>query len=127
LHGAAVRAPHGVLSVRPRIGAARDHWQMLREPDSHDLFHAPPEYLCVGARTDLVDLPLGGRVRPRSLRAFVAAMAEWGQPVQAARLGYDRRYAFERLARAHTSDDAALRALAVELFAAFADGTSSAT
>jgi hypothetical protein len=116
-----------VLFARSRVRAARDHWQMFREPQSHDLFHAPPEYLCVGARAALVDLPLGGRVRPHSLRAFVDAMAERGQPVQAARLGYDRRYAFDCLARAHTSDDAALRALAVELFASFAHGANADT
>jgi hypothetical protein len=118
--------PQGLLFARLHARAARDHSRMLREPQNHDLFHAPPEYLCVGARTALVDLPLGGRVRPRALRAFIDAMAERGQPVQAARLGYDRRYAFECLARAHTSDDAALRALAVELFAAFAHGASAA-
>jgi len=93
---------------------------MLRAPKPHDLFHAPPEFLCVGVRAALVDLPLGGRVRPRALRAFVDAMAARGQSVQAARLGYDRLYALECLARAHASDDGRLRALAVELFDAFA-------
>jgi hypothetical protein len=39
--------------------------------------------------------------------------------VQPARLGYDRLYAFECFARAHACNDDALRALAVELFAAF--------
>ena len=66
-----------------------------------------------------ITLPLGGRVRPATLRRFVRAMAAEGLTVQAARLGYDRLYAFECFARAHACDDATLRRLALELFAAF--------
>lgn len=92
---------------------------MLRQPRTPDLFHAPPEFLCAGSRAKTVALPLGGRVRPATLRRFVRAMATQGLPVQAARLGYDRLYAFECFARAHACEDAALRSLALELFAAF--------
>jgi len=98
---------------------AGDHLAMLRQPRTPDLFHAPPEFLCAGARQKSVSLPLGGSVRPAALRRFVRAMAAHGQAVQAARLGYDRLYAFECFARAHACEDEALRALALELFAAF--------
>jgi hypothetical protein len=92
---------------------------MPRHPKTDDLFHAPPEFLCTDARSPSVALPLGGRVKAATLRRFVRAMAVRGQPVQAARLGYDRLSAFECFARAHAGDDAALRALALELATAF--------
>jgi hypothetical protein len=93
---------------------------MYRAPSSADFFHAPPEFLCERGEAALVALPLGGRLKPATLRAFVKAMAAHGVKVQAARLGYDRRYACECLTRAHASSDEALRALALELFEAFA-------
>lgn len=92
---------------------------MYRAPKTADLFHAPPEFLCEKQSASAVALPLGGRVKPATLRAFVRAMAAQGLGVQAARLGYDRLYACDCFARAHASDDAALRALALELFDAF--------
>jgi hypothetical protein len=92
---------------------------MYRAPRTADLFHAPPEFLCEKDSLAPIALPLGGRVRPATLRAFVRVMARQGLPVQAARLGYDRRYALDCLARGHASEDAALRALTLELFAAF--------
>lgn len=92
---------------------------MFRAPQTAAPFHAPPEFLCERDGAAAVTLPLGGRVRAATLRAFVRAMAVRGTPVQAARLGYDRRYACECFARAHAGDDAALRALALELFDAF--------
>ena len=64
-------------------------------------------------------LPLGGQVSPALLRRFARAMAVQGAPVQLARLGYDRLYAFECLARAHACEDEALRAMALRLFDAF--------
>ena len=91
---------------------------MHRAPKTADLFHAPPEFLCEKAQP--VTLPMGGRVEPATLRNFMRAMRLHGMPVQAARLGYDRVYAHQCFARAHQADDAALRALAVELFEAFA-------
>jgi len=93
---------------------------MYRAPKTADLFHAPPEFLC--EREDAAALPLGGRVRTATLRAFVRAMAAQGLNVQAARLGYDRLYASDCFARAHASQDAALRALALELLEAFDRG-----
>jgi hypothetical protein len=90
---------------------------MFRAPKSVDLFHAPPEFLCDTGSS--VALPLGGRVKALTLRAFVRAMADQGLAVQAARLGYDRLYACECFASAHASSDARLRALALELFDAF--------
>ena len=92
---------------------------MLREPLVHEHFHAPPEFLCASASQSTVRLPLGAQVRPQSLRQFVRLMAAEGQPLQPARLGYDSHYAFEAFARAHASQHAALRATALELFAAF--------
>jgi hypothetical protein len=92
---------------------------MYRAPKTADLFHAPPEFLCAQESAALVALPMAGRVRLATLRTFVRAMAAQGCPVQAARLGYDRLYAFECFARAHACNDDALRTLALELFAAF--------
>lgn len=96
---------------------------MYRAPKTADLFHAPPEFLC--EKDAAVVLPLGGRIKAATLRAFVRAMAQQGVKVQAARLGYDRRYAFDCLAQAHACHDAPLRALAVELFEAFEGGAAT--
>jgi hypothetical protein len=92
---------------------------MYRAPKTADPFHAPPEFLRANDAAAAVPLPLGGRVKPATLRAFVRAMAAQGIAVQAARLGFDRLYAFECLARAHSCNDDTLRSLAVELFAVF--------
>ncbi len=51
-----------------------------------------------------------------ALLRFKSLMAADGQPVQLARLCYDRLYAYERIAVAHSSGDQALRHLALELF-----------
>ena len=92
---------------------------MLRRPREPDLFHAPPEFLCASPGQRSVELPLGGKVAPAALRRFARLMAGQGIAVQLARMGYDRLYAFECLARAHACDDRALRALALRLFDAF--------
>ncbi len=92
---------------------------MLRQPRTPDLFHAPPDFLSAGPRAKTVALPLGGQVAPALLRRFARAMADQGTPVQLARMGYDRLYAFECLARAHACQDDALRNLALRLFVAF--------
>jgi hypothetical protein len=92
---------------------------MYRAQKTADLFHAPPEFLCEKESAALVALPMAGRVKLATLRAFVSAMARQGSAVQAARLGYDRLYAFECFARAHACNDDELRGLALELFAAF--------
>lgn len=92
---------------------------MLRQPPSAELFHAPPEFLCALDGTEVVALPLGASVRAAALREFVRRLRAQGHAVQPARLGYDRLYAFDCFSLAHACDDAALRALALELFAAF--------
>ena len=51
-----------------------------------------------------------------ALLRFKSMMALEGQTVHLARLCYDKLYAYERIAAAHASSDAALRALALELF-----------
>ncbi len=95
---------------------------MLREPRSTDLFHAPPDFLCAGAAAERVQLPIGVSIAPDLLRGFARRMAVRGHMVQLARMGYDRLYAFECLARAHACDDEALRTMALRLFAAFERG-----
>jgi hypothetical protein len=108
----------------PRVGAII--WPaMYRAPKPADLFHAPPEFLCQkeGAA---VALPIGPRVRPGELRAFLRAMARLGLQVQAARLGYDRLYARQCFEQAHASGDAGASALAFELARAFEGGAGPA-
>ncbi len=51
-----------------------------------------------------------------ALMRFKSMMAADGHRVHLARLCYDRLYAYERIAVAHTSSDDALRRLALELF-----------
>ena len=95
---------------------------MLREPRTTEFFHAPPDFLCGGEAVERVRLPIGARVDLDLLRGFARRMAVRGHAVQLARIGYDRLYAFECLARAHACDDEALRAMALRLFAAFERG-----
>lgn len=64
-------------------------------------------------------VPLVAPVRLEQLRALSAWMALDGQRVSLPRLCLDRVYALEQLARAHASDRAPLRHLAVSLFTAF--------
>lgn len=52
----------------------------------------------------------------RMLAEFKRHMAREGWPVQVARMIFDRVYAHERLAFAHTSANEALQGLALELF-----------
>ena len=58
------------------------------------------------------------RVDLWTLSRFKQLMAVEGWPVQAARMIFDRIYAHERLAFAHTSANEDLRRLAMELFRA---------
>jgi hypothetical protein len=103
----------------PRVAAQAIISLMYRAPKTADLFHAPPEFLHAGDAAAPVALPIGGCVKPATVRAFVRAMQAQGIAVQPARLGYDRLYAFDCFARAHACNDETLRALAVEMFAAF--------
>lgn len=63
---------------------------------------------------DACDVPFG-RAASR-LQLFHALMQVQGWHVDTQRMLYDRVYACERLALAHTCSDDALRALSVELF-----------
>ena len=54
-----------------------------------------------------------------ALLKFRSQMALHGQPVQVARMCFDRRYAFERIAQAHACGEDRLRRLALELFQAY--------
>jgi hypothetical protein len=119
IHARGGRSAAAVRFRRQGCDGARDHAAMYRAPKPADLFHAPPEFLCATGGVSMVALPIGGRIDPRMLRTFVRAMAAQGHAVQSARLGYDRRYALDCLALAHASSDAALRSLALQLFAAY--------
>jgi hypothetical protein len=54
-----------------------------------------------------------------ALLKFRTQMAQHGEPVQVARMCFDRRYAFERIAQAHACGSDRLRRLALELFQAY--------
>lgn len=56
------------------------------------------------------DIEMGALLRFRS------QMAQQGQPVQVARMCFDRLYAYERIATAHAIGADGLRRLALELF-----------
>ncbi|MBX3619302.1 MAG: hypothetical protein KF891_04830 [Rhizobacter sp.] len=60
------------------------------------------------------DLPALGRFRSQ--------MAAQDLPVNVARMMYDRPYAFDRIALAHSSADVSLQRLALQLFALYAKG-----
>ena len=54
-----------------------------------------------------------------ALLRFRSLMALDGHPVQVARMCFDRAYAYERIALAHTSAHDPLRRVALELFQTF--------
>lgn len=56
------------------------------------------------------------------LARFRELMAEHGWPVQVARMLFDRLYAFEQLAQAHSSAKPELQSLALELFKSYQSG-----
>ena len=56
------------------------------------------------------------------LARFRELMAEHGWPVQVARMLFDRLYAFEQLAQAHSSANPQLQTLALELFKSYQSG-----
>jgi hypothetical protein len=56
----------------------------------------------------------------KALARFRTKMAEQAQPVNVARMMFDRPYAFERIAMAHSSADESLQRLALQLFAQYA-------
>lgn len=63
--------------------------------------------------------PPSGDIDMGALLRFKSLMALEHQPVQVARMCYDRRYAYERMAAAHGSARDPLRRLALELFQAY--------
>ena len=71
-------------------------------------------------------VPLAAAVPLSVLARFRRWMAAEGCTVDVRRLCLDRLYAFDCLSRAHTSASDSLRALAVELFAAYERGASPA-
>lgn len=56
----------------------------------------------------------------KTLGHFRSKMAEQGLPVNVARMMFDRPYAFDRIAVGHSSADASLQRLALQLFAQYA-------
>ena len=78
---------------------------------SHSLFY-PPRW--PGAVVPA--LVPGACLSLTLLDAFADAMHDNGLALQQQRMRYDRRYAFERMATAHSVSDAKLRALAMRLF-----------
>lgn len=61
----------------------------------------------------LADVDMGALLRFRSMMALA------GEPVQVARMCFDRRYAYERIAAAHAAGPDPLQRLALELFQAY--------
>jgi len=55
----------------------------------------------------------------KTLGRFRSLMAEQELPVNVARMMFDRPYAFDRIALAHSSADEALQRLALRLFAQY--------
>lgn len=60
------------------------------------------------------------------IQRFALLMDEQGLPVQAARMGYDRIYALERIATAHATRSQMLRQMALRLFHAYQGTQASA-
>ncbi len=74
-------------------------------------------------------VPAAGAHRPvaliedlKALGRFRSKMAQQAFSVNVARMMYDRPYAFDRIALAHSSADESLQRLALQLFAHYAKG-----
>ena len=74
-------------------------------------------------------VPAAGLHRPvaliedlKALGRFRSKMAQQALSVNVARMMYDRPYAFDRIALAHSSADESLQRLALQLFAHYAKG-----
>ena len=95
---------------------------MIPLPQVTELEELPPEFIAdelwpgLGLRRRL---PSGAHLSIGMLLRFKQLMARETRPVQLARMCYDRLYAYERIAQAHASADAALRKVALELFQAY--------
>ena len=88
-------------------------------PPARDLPAAP-------AHLPAPPVPLVACVSVLVLARFRRLMAAEGLAVDLPRICIDRLYAFERIARAHTSADERLRALALELFGAYHSNEAAA-
>jgi hypothetical protein len=85
------------------------------------------------ALSNLLSFPTTGANRPvaliedlKALGRFRSKMALQDESVNVARMMYDRSYAFDRIALAHSSADLSLQRLALQLFALYSkdDGSS---
>jgi hypothetical protein len=68
------------------------------------------------AQTLDIGMPIAGPVDVRDLHVLQELMQGEALSLQPTRMLYDRLYAFERLAAAHASGNAALQALSMRLF-----------
>jgi hypothetical protein len=108
---AAGRPSMATLKARHAEPAA----QPERMAEFFDTHFVPIEDQGPSPRVDLAQaMPL--LVDLRTLADFKRHMAREGWPVQVARMIFDRVYAHERLAFAHTSANEALQRLALDLF-----------
>jgi hypothetical protein len=89
------------------------HWQHGPQVTSAGLSLDPA--LLPGQTLD-IGMPIAGPVDVRDLHVLQDLMQGEGLSLQPTRMLYDRLYAFERLAAAHASGQAALQALAMRLF-----------
>lgn len=91
---------------------------LLPESDLEPQNLVPPELLPQASALPqlLPECPIAGPASMADLLRFAALMAVEGLPTQAARMLYDRHYAFDRLAEAHACEGRTLRALAEDLF-----------
>ncbi|MCR5883404.1 hypothetical protein LRS03_11255 [Rhizobacter sp. J219] len=78
-------------------------------------------------------LPAAGEHRPvaliedlKALGRFRSKMAQQALSVNVARMMYDKPYAFDRIALAHSSADASLQRLALQLFAHYSKDDAAA-
>ena len=62
----------------------------------------------------------------KALARFRTKMAEHAEPVNVARMMFDRPYAFDRIALGHSSADEGLQRLALQLFAQYAKSDEAA-
>lgn len=78
-------------------------------------------------------VPVAGEHRPvaliedlKALGRFRSKMAQQALSVNVARMMYDKPYAFDRIALAHSSADASLQRLALQLFAHYSKDDAAA-
>lgn len=111
--------PPGALDDALDAAAAAPDFDALRDADILGLTiggrHIDPALRPQTAALDLAS-PLAGTVDGAELQRFVQLMAQENLALQPTRMLYDRQYAFDRLALAHASGNAALRELSLQMF-----------